>query len=52
MYEHIYLENIQKLYKYSGKRDEQEQYKRVIGSKMFSTSEKFTDKIPMSHRQY
>ena len=52
MYEHIYLENIQKLCKYSGKRDEQEQYKRVIESEMFSTSEEFTDNSPMSHRQY
>ena len=42
-YEHICLENIKKLYKYSGKCDNQQQYKAIIETAMVSTTEEFTD---------
>ena len=51
MYEHRCLENINKLYKYAVKCDYQEQYKAVIEATMVSTTEGFTENIPMSPRQ-
>ena len=52
MYEHWCLKNIKKLYKYTVKCDDQQQYKSVIGASMVSTPEVFTDNIPMSPIQY
>ena len=51
MYEHRCLENINKLYKYSVKRNDQQQYKVNIESSMVSTTMVSTDNIPMSPSQ-
>ena len=48
MYEHIFLENTKKLYKYTGKCDDQHQYKAILESEIFSNPEEFTDKSPVS----
>ena len=48
MYEHICLENINKLYTSAVNYDNQQQYKDTIEAAMFSTPEIFTDNIPMS----
>ena len=48
MYEHRCLENINKLYKYSVKCDDQLQFKEILESSMVSTTEIFTDNNPMS----
>ena len=52
MYEHRCLENINMLYKSSGKFDDHQQYKSIIGSEMVSTPEGFTYNSPMSPIQY
>ena len=44
MHEHICLGIIKKLYKFSGIRDYQKQYKAIIEAEMVSTPEVFTDK--------
>ena len=51
MYKHRCLENIKKLFKSSGKCNDQQQYKAIIESLMVSTPEGFTDKILMSPGQ-
>ena len=48
MYEHRYLENICKLYKISGKCDNQQQYKTILEASMVSTPEGFIENSPMS----
>ena len=48
MYKHICLENIKKLYTYSGKCNDQLQFKAIIEASMVSTPEIFTDNSPMS----
>ena len=52
MYEHICLENINKLYKSAGKFDDQQQYKAIIEEEMVYTPVVFTDNSPMSPSQY
>ena len=52
LYENRFLEKIKKFYKYSGKCDDQHQYKAILESEIFSNPEEFTDKIPLSHDQY
>ena len=52
MYEHRYREKINKLYKYSGKCDDQHQYKDIIEVKMISTTEEITDDSTMSPSPY
>ena len=52
MYEHRYLENIQKLYKYAGKCDDQHKYNSIIEAAMVSTTEIFTDNSPISYVPY
>ena len=52
MYEHGCPENINKLYKYAGKKDDQQQYKAIIESAMISTPDIFINNIPMSPSQY
>ena len=51
MYENICLGKIKKLYKSSGKCDDQQQYKDIIKEIMVSTPEGFTDKSPISPSQ-
>ena len=46
MYEHGCPENINKLYKYAGKKDDQQQYKAIIESAMISTPDIFINNIP------
>ena len=46
MYEHICLENINKLYTSDGKWDNQQQYKDILEAAMVSTTERFTEKSP------
>ena len=48
LYEHICLENINKLYKYAGKYEYQQQYKAILEAAMDSSPEEFADKIPIS----
>ena len=48
IYEHKCLENIKKLYKQSGKCDEQQQFKDILEAAMFYTTEGFTDNSPIS----
>ena len=48
MYEHRCLENINKLYISAGKWNDQHQCKSILEAAMVSTTEIFTDKIPMS----
>ena len=52
IYEHRCLENVKKLYKSSGKWDDQQHYKAIIESEMVSTPEGFTYNSPMSPNQY
>ena len=52
MYEHRCLEKIKKLYKYSGKCDDQQQYKFIFEAAMVSTPRGFTDNSLMSPSQY
>ena len=47
LYEHVFLENINKLCKNSGKFNNNQQYKVIIKSSMVSTTEWFTDNSPM-----
>ena len=44
---HICIENINKLYKYSGKCDYQQQYKAILEAEMVSTPEVLTDNSPI-----
>ena len=46
--EHRYLENIKKLYTYSGKCEIQQQYKSVIAAATLSTPEISSDNSPVS----
>ena len=48
IYEHKYLENIKKLYKQSGKCDDQQQFKDILEAAMVSTPEGFTFNSPIS----
>ena len=48
MYEHRYLENIKKLYKYAVECDYHQQYKAIIESAIVSTPEEFNYKLPLS----
>ena len=52
MYEHRFMENMMKLYKYSGKCDDQQHLKDIIEATMVSTPEGFTDNSTMSPIQY
>ena len=51
MYEHRFLENINKLYKYSGKFDNQQHYKAIIETETVSNPEGFTDNSKISPSQ-
>ena len=51
MYEHVFLENIKKLYKYYGKCDDKKQYKAIIEAEMVSTPWGFNDNRPISPSQ-
>ena len=46
-YKHKYLYNINKLYKYAGKCDDQYQYKDIIESAMISSSESIANNNTM-----
>ena len=48
MYEHICLENINKLYTSANKYDSQLQFKAILEVSMVSNTEIFTDNSPMS----
>ena len=48
MYQHIFMESINRLNKNSGKLDNQQQYKSIIEAAMVSTSEWFYVNSPMS----
>ena len=48
LYEHISMENINKLYKSSEGCDNQQEYKAIIESAKISICEVFNDKIPIS----
>ena len=48
LYEHICLENIKKLYKSSGKCDDQQQYKAILEASMVSTTDLFTGNSSIS----
>ena len=45
MYEHTCLENVNKLYKTTGKCDDKKQYKAIFEASLVSTPEGFTEKI-------
>ena len=47
MYEHIFMENINNLYKSSGNFDNQQQYKSIIEAYMVSTPEVFAENTHM-----
>ena len=49
IYEHRCLENIKKLYKYSGKCDDWQQYKAILEAAMVSTTSVFTENSTMSY---
>ena len=51
-YEHIFMQKIKNLYKYSSKCDYQQKYKAIIEESMVSTPEGFTDNSPMSPGPY
>ena len=46
--EHKCLQNIKKLYKHSGKCDDQQQLKDILEADMVSTPEGYTNKSPIS----
>ena len=48
VYAHKFLENIKKLYKKSGKCDDQQQFKDILEAAMVSTTGVFTDNSPIS----
>ena len=48
LFEHKCLQNINKLYKHSGKCDDQQQFKYVLEFTMVSTPEGFTNNSPIS----
>ena len=48
MYKHRCMENINKLYTYAAKFDDQIQCKSIIEAPMVSTPDRFTDNSPMS----
>ena len=48
IYEHKCLKNINKLYKQDGKCDDHQQFKDILEVDMVSTTEGFTDNIPIS----
>ena len=48
IYEHICLENIKKLYTFSGKCDDKNQYKTIIEAELVSNPDIFTYNSPMS----
>ena len=45
---HLCLENINKLYKYAGKCDDQNQYKAIMEATMVSITERITDNIKIA----
>ena len=47
MYENILLENINKIYIYTGKCDYQQHYRAIIKASLVSTNDRFTDNSPM-----
>ena len=47
MYEDKYLKNIKKLYKSSGKCDDQHEYKDILEEEFLSALERLTENIPM-----
>ena len=49
LYEHGCLEDIKKLYKTSGKCDDQQQHKAIIEAEIVSTPEVCTNKSMMTH---
>ena len=51
-YEHRYLENTNRLYKDTGKCDDQQQYKDILEAEMVSTTEWCTDNSPMTSNPY
>ena len=48
LYEHIYLENIKKLFKSTGKCDNRSQYKAMIEADILSTTEGLNGNITMT----
>ena len=48
LFEHRFLQNIKKLYKHSGKCDNQQHFKDILNSTMIYTSEVFTNNSPIS----
>ena len=52
MYKHIYLLNINNLYKTAVKCDDHQQYKEIIEAAMVSTPEVFINNSPISYIQY
>ena len=52
MYEHRFLENINKLYKTAGKFEDQQKYKAIIEAALVSKTEGCTKKIPMAPNPY
>ena len=48
LHKHIFLENIRKLYKSSGKCDDQQKYKAIIESDMVYNTEEVTKKSPVA----
>ena len=52
LYEHKCLENINKLYKISGKRDDKHQYKAMIEASMVSKTKECTDNSPLTPNPY
>ena len=52
MYEHRFLENIDKLYTSADKCDDQHQYKDILQAEMIYTHDIFTDNSPISPRPH
>ena len=46
LFEHRFLQNINKLYKHAGKCDDQQQFKDILEAAMVSTPEGFTNNSP------
>ena len=51
MYEHRCLESIKKLYKSSGKCNDQQHYNSIIKASMVTTTKELTENSPMSLRK-
>ena len=52
IYEHIFMENIKKIYKSAGRFDYKQQYKAIIEATPASTPEGFTENSPMPPGPY